>query len=125
MAEPASHLSPAPRLATAENAMRPKVLRRPAQFSSPATTSKVVSLPGTRQELPIERPSVTPSPRIWQDDGQFGIALIVLLLLVNGAAAFWLSHTPTNTPLTIIQQPSTMTASDEASDDTAALNETR
>ena len=123
MAEPANHLSPAPRLVAAESAMRPKVLRRPAQFSAPAAASNVVSLPGTRQELPMERPPVAPSPRVWQDDGHFGIALMVLLLVVNGAAALWLSHTPKDA-LIITQSPSAPSSSNAEGPGVHVLGET-
>ena len=71
----------------------------------------------------MERPPVAPSPRVWQDDGRFGIALMVLLLVVNGAAALWLSHTP-KAPPTIIQSPSAPSNADEAEAGVHVLGET-
>lgn len=64
---------------------RPKVLRRPAQFSRksapvvavPDTTPLVVSTPRVAKQAPVSTATA------WQEDGRFGVMLIVVVALIN------------------------------------------
>jgi hypothetical protein len=73
-AEPSS-----PSIAT-EGSARPKIMRRPAQFSG--------SLPAAIPALPAiaaapTKPETAPTRPAWQDDGRFGVALVLSILVVN------------------------------------------
>jgi hypothetical protein len=81
---------------------RPKVMRRPAQFSSSRSPAISPNAPVTRainpQDTRIESaPSPQLSPpapaaKLWQDDARFGIAMLTIVVLVNLALILWLPH---------------------------------
>lgn len=79
-----------------DNTVRPKVMRRPAQFSptsaSPTITSQALVL---AMDPPAEKPARSPA---WQDDMRFAIALLAIIIFVNLAVMFWLSRMPAQTP---------------------------
>jgi hypothetical protein len=81
---------------------RPKVMRRPAQFSSsrsPTTSPNApvtgaINLQDTRIDstpLPQLSPPA-PATKLWQDDARFGIAMLTIVVLVNLALILWLPH---------------------------------
>jgi hypothetical protein len=85
---------------------RPKVMRRPAQFSTPAPTP-VTAAPAASQapviaphedmritppEPVLALPVVATAARSWQDDARFGLVLAATLLFVNAALMLWLPH---------------------------------
>jgi hypothetical protein len=79
-----------------EPAARPKVLRRPSQFSHvPATPAEAPP----EQQLPALLPNARPAPAAtvshgWQEDSRFGLLLIAVLVVVNGALALLLPLLP-------------------------------
>lgn len=86
-------------LPTAEPLARPKVMRRPTQFSSapaPVFTPPPAPTPNLADErLPEPKstlPAATPAPRGWQDDARFGLLLVLTLVVVNAALMLWLPH---------------------------------
>ncbi len=86
--EAAERLSSEP---AAEPPVRPKLSRRPAQFSAPAATLKI--LPA----LPLDaatndRNAPPPAHKAWQDDGRFALALLTIVIAMNVAVTFWLSY---------------------------------
>lgn len=83
---------------SADGAVRPKVMRRPAQFSTPASNLRVPpTLPlEQRLDAALREPAApavqaTPSARAWQDDGRFAVALLAIVIVVNVAVSIWLS----------------------------------
>ncbi|MFM9889685.1 MAG: hypothetical protein ACKVOE_03435 [Rickettsiales bacterium] len=92
-------------------AVRPKVMRRPAQFSQP--TPPVVAETQLAALPVVSEPSLARLPRTypWQDDGRFGLALVAILVVVNLALLLWLPHllpqpiaTATRNPLVMLGQ---------------------
>ena len=85
-----------------EQVARPKVMRRPANFSSSGTAMPTIHLPTATKADSIEEnenlalsvpalPTVIPVyARQWQDDLRFGIAMLTILILVNLALIAWL-----------------------------------
>lgn len=87
-------LASQPRMTPDEDATaaRPKVMRRPAQFSKAAPPAMADT-----PHLPIPVAPEPPAPRAmrshpWQEDGRFGLALVAILLAVNLALMLWLPH---------------------------------
>lgn len=70
----------------ADFAARPKIMRRPAQFSSP---SPVIIVQAPMLNPPTETNSVM-ATQSWQDDGRFAIALVVVVVAINLLASMWL-----------------------------------
>ncbi len=80
---------------------RPKLLRRPAQFSSPVTPTQAIPTPPST-ELTAQPVPALPTPlefsipsttgRSWQDDGRFGVMMIAIVLLTNLVLMLWLPH---------------------------------
>lgn len=73
---------------------RPKLLRRPAQFSAPTDapgSTEIVLHPTLSLPTPIES---TPAPpaRSWQDDGRFGFLMLAIVLVTNLVLMAWLPH---------------------------------
>ena len=97
--------------APAEAPARPKVLRRPAQFSSSATSNVITPIvvpPTTKLD---DMPDVTPvAPRpAWQDDGRFAVMLLAIIILMNVVVVSWLGLITPAAPkpvITVQQQPS-------------------
>lgn len=108
-----------PTSAASEPQARPKVLRRPAQFSRKAdplvSDAAPISTPAAPSLSPVPvstaRSIVKFAPG-WQDDGRFGVAIIFCLVLFNVVLAFTLSHTPRET---VSSGPSTVTLMNNAS----------
>lgn len=79
-----------------ETAARPKVLRRPTQFSHKAAPppAPAISLPPLPAAPPAARPATLPTVigTSWQEDGRFGALLILIVLLVNVLLAFTLPY---------------------------------
>lgn len=73
--------------------VKPKILRRPAQFSSPAAPSHDSATPDLRLNAPplASQHATTSLPRPWQDDPRFAIALLAIIIIVNVALSLWLS----------------------------------
>lgn len=69
---------------------RPKIMRRPAQFSSP-TPILIVQEPALN--TPVDQPheSLTITVKAWQDDGRFALALVLLLMAFNLLVSVWLA----------------------------------
>lgn len=102
---PAAADESAPRVALAPQ-VKPKILRRPAQFSSPASAPLASNTPDLRidtsQAMPQQTTANTPRP--WQDDPRFAIALLTIVIAVNVALSFWLAPStpaPTNADTTV------------------------
>ncbi|MEJ0009931.1 MAG: hypothetical protein WDN72_05050 [Alphaproteobacteria bacterium] len=78
-----------------EEAVRPKVLRRPAQFSRAVPVPLAAEPPPTPvANLPA---LATPTPamgRAWQEDVRFGLALIVSLFFINLVMVWLVPHLP-------------------------------
>jgi hypothetical protein len=72
--------------AAGEAAARPKIMRRPPQFSSP--TNVIINQEPALNLPSLTQPEVVPLP--WQDDGRFAIALVFLLVVINVLAVAWL-----------------------------------
>lgn len=79
--------------------VRPKVMRRPAQFS---VVEKLPPIPPAPLMLvPHNAPAIIAAPqaRPWQDDGRFALVLLGLIIFMNLAVIAWLSAlAPTQTP---------------------------
>ena len=83
--------------------IRPKVMRRPAQFSAPIPVSTGPSAPVAPPKLrpgfrtlsaPILEVSV-PAPisqfaPVWQEDTRFGLLMLVVVIAINAGLAWWL-----------------------------------
>lgn len=106
--ESPDHSSPAhPSLA------RPKVLRRPTQFSgstpvtedlrAESTSDVVIAAFPLTERTQTKKPQATRpfAHRAWQDDGRFAITLLAVVVIVNTVLAMWLG-TPTVTTREII-----------------------
>lgn len=91
---PAATDESAPRVALVPQ-VKPKILRRPAQFSSPATPLSPSHTPDLRidtsQAMPQQAAIALPRP--WQDDPRFAIALLAIIITVNVALILWLAPT--------------------------------
>ncbi len=93
----------------AEIAARPKFARRPASFSR-GTPTPMAAMPAPSSEA--DTPKLTartalpalalhgPAHTAWQEDARFGVVMLVLVLLVNIALVYGLSHLPTGTTAT-------------------------
>jgi hypothetical protein len=84
-----------------DSTARPKISKRPAQFSSPAArASSVTALaPLLTPEAPMSAPATAASAhKPWQDDGRFAVALLTIVLLVNLIVSYWLSQVQPATP---------------------------
>jgi hypothetical protein len=88
-------------LPATEPLARPKVMRRPSQFSSaPTAVFTPPRDPEPTPNLADERlpeptpalPALLPAPRGWQDDARFGLVLVLALVVVNAALMLWLPH---------------------------------
>ncbi len=71
-------------------AARPKVLRRPAQFSG----SRLPALREQPAPAPQAAPPVPRVGRAWQDDVRFGLALIISLIVLNVLMILLVPHLP-------------------------------
>lgn len=93
---PAAADEPAPRGAPAPQ-VKPKIMRRPAQFSTPTLTTANTSTPDLHLDAPQPVPQhlAAPMPRPWQDDPRFAIALLAIVIIVNVALSLWLSPSST------------------------------
>ncbi len=81
----------------AEPAARPKFSRRPASFSR-ADMPPALPEPGP---MPTDIPAIArrveknePSGAAWQEDTRFGIAMLLLVLIVNVLLVYGLAHLP-------------------------------
>lgn len=101
--------------AAGETIARPKLSRRPASFSRPApdtaplATSALMPLeplPLAAASAPV-RPASPAAPTAWQEDARFGIAMLLLVALVNIALVYSLPLLP-HTEATV--QPSQVAA---------------
>ncbi len=88
-------------LPAAEPLARPKVMRRPSQFSSASATAFTPPrAPEPTPNLADERlsepaptlPAIVPEERGWQDDARFGAVLVLTLIITNTALMLWLPH---------------------------------
>ncbi len=80
--------------------VRPKVMRRPAQFTDtrPKTVAPSIVLPPSaeteeNENLAISVPitaNTAPATKTWQDDVRFGIVMLTIVVLVNLALMAWL-----------------------------------
>ncbi|MFZ4541872.1 MAG: hypothetical protein ACOYNL_08730 [Rickettsiales bacterium] len=106
-----------------ESMARPKVLRRPAQFSKTYIPSRLPTPIAPNLAAPDPAP-VAPIQRLWQDDGRFAITLFIIVVLVNVAVTSWLS-TMEHLTITMPSATSTISGTDESPDDTTVhiLNE--
>jgi hypothetical protein len=78
-------------------------MRRPAHFSaSPAGTS-VIPIALAAQHAPEPAPH---APPMWQDDGRFAIALLVVLIGINLGVMLWLSVLAPGPRVTVVSQSS-------------------
>lgn len=91
---------------------RPKIMRRPAQFSQ-AAGEIILS------DISLKAPSPTvadtasinpPASRTWQEDGRFAITLLAIVIGINLILSAWLSptaNTPsiTHTPVATLKTP--------------------
>jgi hypothetical protein len=81
---------------------KPKVLRRPPQFShrrESDSTALVTDPPITEKKnaLTVRLPILP-----WQEDGRFGVALIATIALANLVLALLLTRQPTTEPVTSV-----------------------
>jgi len=67
--------------ASPEVTNRPKVMRRPANFSA-ATASRPMPFEPLPADL-LPTPPTHAAARSWQDDGRFGLAMLVVVMMVN------------------------------------------
>lgn len=121
MSEPA-FLQPA--RTAPESQAKPKVMRRPSQFSS-ATPAKIqaptpVVEPMLFAPLTPAQPAVTtihePSP--WQNDGRFALALLVIVLVVNVTLYYALRQlAPAATQTVLVQSATAATGAVNILDD--------
>jgi hypothetical protein len=82
---------------------KPKVMRRPAQFSgTAASTHPTDAVPPAlltiRPLTPIMPSAAIPAPLPWQHDGRFAIALLSAVLVFNIAVYYALSHSKASDP---------------------------
>lgn len=70
--------------------VRPKILRRPAQFSGEIPAGKVLT--ALRLAAPMPIVAATPASKPWQDDGRFAVALLTIIILMNVLVTLWLAH---------------------------------
>ena len=77
---------------------KPKVMRRPAQFSKPAARLEPALTSDTRIEAEVPSAPTgaphAPSLRPWQDDARFAVALLTIIMLFNLALSVWLAPKP-------------------------------
>ena len=71
-----------------EPKMRPKTLKRPAQFSVPPPP--LLPLP-IAKDLSEPLPALAPASLAWQDDGRFAVPLLAIILVLNIAVGYWLA----------------------------------
>lgn len=82
---------------THEAPPRPKVMRRPAQFSRARPAQPAAELvPQPQEPAPAALPAAA-KPRAWQEDGRFGLILITTLAIVNLLLVQLLSFLPAAT----------------------------
>ena len=86
-----------PETAPSEPIARPKVMRRPPQFSSPtsATRQPATILADQHLDAPALDAAMPTTPassitRPWQDDGRFAVALLAIVITVNVMVGMWL-----------------------------------
>lgn len=96
---------------------RPKVMRRPPQFSrKPEIAAPLAAAPiSTADPLPAMAPPAAPRASFqpgWQEDGRFGVLVIACLLLFNILLAFTLANIPHRTA---DRGPATVTLMNNAS----------
>lgn len=98
----ASYTPPLPVPQAADGSVRPKVMRRPAQFASKALPAQ--PLPALLTQTDAAEPTKTAlHTRAWQDDGRFAITLLAIVILINVVVSAWLSAiAPTATPTAAI-----------------------
>ncbi len=74
----------------ADSVVRPKIMRRPAQFSH---AEPIVIVQSPSLNTPPEKADIATSipSKPWQDDGRFAIALVLLLVAVNLLVILWLT----------------------------------
>ena len=79
---------------TSEAPVRPKVLRRPAQFSR--APSPMPSAPAEQAKLPATRAAAIPphDTVAWHEDSRFGLVLLVLVVLANAALVAFIPYLP-------------------------------
>lgn len=85
-----------------EPASRPKFSRRPASFSRPPSEDGPVAVPAASEKLPVPVPaaaaaSTTPHGTPWQEDARFGIALLIVVVIINTALVWGLPLLPDHT----------------------------
>jgi hypothetical protein len=73
-----------------EGSVRPKVMRRPAQFASRAITPQPLPALLTQVDAPTNTKTVLHT-RAWQDDGRFAMTLLAIIIVINVAVSAWLS----------------------------------
>lgn len=79
---------------SADAQARPKIMRRPAQFSNTGAQIIPHSLPLNMPNITTDMAPSTPipqPPRAWQDDGRFAITLLALVIGINLLVSAWLS----------------------------------
>lgn len=82
---------------------KPKVMRRPAQFSTSAASPLLAdTIPPallTIRPLSPTAPAAVASPALaWQHDSRFAIALLSVVLVFNVAVYYALSHSKASSP---------------------------
>lgn len=88
--------------APSEGVAKPKIMRRPAQFSKPAIRHDPAASADTRIEANAATSASTaphtPALRPWQDDARFAFALLAIVIIVNLALSVWLAPKTTVSP---------------------------
>ena len=69
--------------------VRPKAMRRPAQFASQAVAAPAPAELAPTTSQAASKPQVVTRP--WQDDGRFAMTLLAVIILMNIAVSAWLS----------------------------------
>ena len=75
---------------TGDAGVRPKVMRRPAQFANKAITTQPLPTLLTQADG-ADNTKAIPHARAWQDDGRFAITLLAIVIIINIAVSAWLS----------------------------------
>ncbi len=66
-----------------EPAIRPKVMRRPAHFAGGETLAAGADSAAETANIPTIPTLYTPPARYWQEDARFGLALVLLVVVIN------------------------------------------
>ena len=86
-----------------EVAVKPKIMRRPAQFLPSPAAPVVVALPIVENDkINNIKQNNNNIPLLWHEDGKFGVVLIATLVVVNLILALILSHTTTSAQPTLL-----------------------